>query len=256
MAGVMVRTAVVLLLAVASSGLLAQPPARLPFAPGERATYQVRVAKMGARGHGSMWVDGPEVVRGVQTYVLHFDSEAGVGPFKAGDRTTSWLDAQRMTSLRFTKREHHLFSHHDDDVEIYPTQRRWEAGAAGKGESPTDAPLDELSFLYFVRTLPLDDDSLHLFVRHYDPDRNPVSLRAVGKEAIEAGGVTFSTVIVEMRVRDPRHYRGEGVLRINLSDDERRILVRIESVMPEYGKTVLTLDTYSAAPEASVARAR
>ena len=79
MTRVMVRTAVVLLLAVASSRLLAQPPARLPFAPGERATYQVRVAKMGARGHGSMWVDGPEVVRGVRRmYCISIPRRASV----------------------------------------------------------------------------------------------------------------------------------------------------------------------------------
>ena len=39
-----------------------------------------------------------------------------------------------------------------------------------------------------------------------------------------------------MRVKDPRHYKGEGVLILNLSDDARRIIVRIESTVPTFGK--------------------
>jgi hypothetical protein len=48
-----------------------------------------------------------------------------------------------------------------------------------------------------------------------------------------------------MRVKDPRRYRGEGVIRINLSDDDRRLPVRIQSTMPIVGNAVLTLESYT-----------
>jgi hypothetical protein len=44
-----------------------------------------------------------------------------------------------------------------------------------------------------------------------------------------------------MRVRDSRHYRGEGVIRFAVSDDRCRLPVRIESAIPDAGKVVLTL---------------
>ena len=225
-----------------------QDSAALPFALGERFTYGVRVAKMGATGHGAMWVAGPEVVRGTEAYVLHFDSQAGLGPFRASDRTTSWIDPQRMAALRFSKVEHHLFASHTDEVEIYPTQRRWTAADSTCGDTPTDSPLDELSFIYFIRTLPLADDSVYVVERHFDLQRNPTTIRVLGHEEIETRAGKFQTLKVEMRVKDPRHYQGEGTILFNFSDDSRRIPVRIESSVPVYGKTVLTLETIATAP--------
>lgn len=228
--------------------MASQEPAALPFALGERFTYGVKVAKMGATGHGAMWIAGPDVVRGTETYVLHFDSQAGFGPFRASDKTTSWLDPQRMAAMRFSKVEHHLFASHTDEVEIYPTQRRWSAADSTSGASPTDSPLDELSFIYFVRTLPLLDDSVYVVERHYDAERSPTTIRVLAHEQIETKAGSFSTLKVEMRVRDPRHYKGEGTIVFNFTDDTRRIPVRIESTVPVYGKTVLTIETLVPAP--------
>jgi hypothetical protein len=58
-----------------------------------------------------------------------------------------------------------------------------------------------------------------------------------------------------MRVRHPRHYRGEGVIRIHLSDDDRRIPLKIESNAPATGKVTLVLKRYTAgaAPATDVA---
>ena len=233
---------------VAPKPAAAQESGAPPFAIGERFTYGVKVAKMGATGHGAMWIAGPDVVRGTETYVLHFDSQAGLGPFRASDKTTSWLDPQRMAAMRFSKEEHHLFSSHTDAVEIYPTQRRWSAADGTSGESPTDSPLDELSFIYFIRTLPLADDSVYVVERHFDVARNPTTIRVIGHEEIDTKAGKFQTLKVEMKVKDPRHYKGEGTLIFNFSDDPRRIPVRIESTVPVYGKTVLTLETILMAP--------
>jgi hypothetical protein len=236
-----------LMLAVANSRGIARSDT-VPFYVGERFTYEVHVARMGATGRGAMWVAGPEVVRGVETYVLHFDSNAGVGPFRGSDRTTSWIDPTRMADMRFDKVEHHLLESHHDQVEIYPTQRRWSAADGSRGETLSDSPLDELSFMYFVRTLPLLDDSSYVVERHFDAARNPTTVRVLAHEEIVTKAGTFATLKVEMRVKDPRHYKGEGVLTLNLTDDARRIPVRIESTVPFYGKTVLTLDSLSTPP--------
>lgn len=242
------RTSVIgLVMAVLGWGIPASVAAQshdaLPFAVGERLTYRVRMPKLRAGGRGAMWIEGPVDVRGVGAYLLRFDMKAGVGPFKGIDRTQSWLDRDRMLSLRYEKHESHPLSRHDEEVELYPDQRRWDAGQGGAGESATDAPLDELSFLYFLRTLPLE------FSRHFDAERNPTTVRVVGRETITTDASVFEAIVVEMRVRDPRRYKGEGVIRIHLTDDRCRLPVRIESVMPVFGTTVLTLESHSHAPE-------
>ena len=59
--------------------------------------------------------------------------------------------------------------------------------------------------------------------------------------------------MLEMRVRHPRHYRGEGVIRIHLSADARRIPLRIESTAPSTGRVTLVLESYAAPPGGAVA---
>jgi hypothetical protein len=105
-----------LALAVAALGaftmkLPAQSASTLPFAVGERLVYDGRVRGIG--GRGTMWIAGPVDVRGVPTYELHFDFYARVGPLSVSQKSTSWLDPERMAAMRFQKRERHLLARHE-----------------------------------------------------------------------------------------------------------------------------------------------
>jgi hypothetical protein len=231
----------------------AQLAAALPFGPGEQLTYNVRVSRLGTVGRGTMTVEGPVILRDIEAYVLRFDLRARVGFISAVDRTSSWIDPQRMTSLRFHKHERHPLSKHDERVELYPQDQRWERTPTDTGASPTDAPLDELSFMYFVRTLPLIADTTYEFTRHFEPGRNPIRVKVVRRESLVTPAGSFATVLVELRVKDPRRYRGEGVIHMNLSDDRYRLPVRIESSMPLFGSTVLTLASHSYGAEYAAA---
>jgi len=106
-----------------------------------------------------------------------------------------------------------------------------------------------------VRTLPLVMDTTYTFDRHFDAARNPISVHVVRRDTLTTPSGPVATVLVEMRVKDPRHYRGDGVISINLSDDAERIPVRIASTIPGVGTTIFTLDsrTTAAAPTAAPA---
>lgn len=223
--------------------LIARASAAPPFHVGERLEYAVRLSAVNLRGHGAMWIDGPELVRGIETYVLHFGFKAHLGPVKVSDMTESWLDPRRMASLRFVKRERHPFSSNDEDVALFPEEKRWSAADGKTGDAITAAPLDELSFIYFLRTVPLATDSVYRFDRHFDAARNPTTVRVLRRESLTVGAGTFPAVLVEMRVRDPARYRGEGIIRIHFSDDDRRLPLRIESTLPVAGTALLTLET-------------
>jgi uncharacterized protein DUF3108 len=228
--------------------------APLPFRVGEKLTYRVSVSKMGNVGHGSMWIEGPVEIRGVSTWLLRFDFSAGFGPMKAVDRTSSWLDPVHMAAQRYLKHEKHVLSKREERVEIFPADRRWSSANGESGVSPTGEPLDELSFMYFIRTLPLTADTTYSFARHFDTSRSPTTVRVIRREVVGTPAGRFATILVEMRVRDSRRYKGEGVIRINLSDDTMRIPVRIESAMPMVGTAVMTLESFNNPAEAALAR--
>ena len=221
----------------------------LPFDVGERLHYRVTLGRLGTVGEGEMSVDGPEAVRGTETLVLRSQVSARVGFIKTTERAQSWIDPTRMTALRYMKRTHGALTRDDEQqVELFPEQRRWEDRRGHSGESPTSTPLDELSFIYYLRTLPLDADTTNTLVRHYDAGRNPIAVRVVGRDTVRTSAGTFPTIVVEMRVKDPHRYGGEGVIRLHLSDDTFRYPVRIESSIPVLGATVLTLESVTRPP--------
>lgn len=248
-------SALACLLLLPSAVLSAQSVGALPFAVGERFEYRVRVPRLGTVGRGAMWVEGPVDVRGVSTLLLRFDSRVRFGPVSASDRTSSWLDPRRMASLRYEKRGRSPLSRRDEVVQVYPAEHRWTAESGDSGASPTADPLDELSFIYYLRTLPFPADTTYRLVRHFDRARSPTTVRVVRRERLATPAGAFQTVLVEMRVRDPRSYRGEGVIRINFTDDAQRLPVRIESTMPAVGTAVLVLESHTSAGRGLLTRA-
>jgi hypothetical protein len=234
-------------LSTASVAMGAQAATSLPFAPGERFEYAGRV-HVGVSGKGSIWVEGPTELRGTPTWTLHSEMEGKLGFLRATDKSASWLDPVRFASLRYTTHERHLLVRHDEVVDLFAAEKRWSAEGGAEGKLESDAPLDELSFLFYLRTLPLKGSAPLTVARHFDSARNPTVVTVVAHEEIAVGAGRFRAVIVEMRVRDERRYKGEGVIRIALSDDKCRLLLRLESDMPDAGKATLGLVSFTGTP--------
>ncbi|MEX2280894.1 MAG: DUF3108 domain-containing protein, partial [Gemmatimonadota bacterium] len=225
-----------------TGGLGASPPAdQLPFGPGESLEFKVQSSRFGKIGTAVMRVTA-DTIRGQEAWLLAFDFSAKVILFKASDQTRSWFDPACFSSLRYTKRERSPVTKRDENVEIFPAERRWENGS-GSFTSETEHPLDELSFLYYLRTLPLEDGAIYTVKRHFDPARNPVTITVLRRERLEdrENEAYYQTVVVEMRVRDSRQSGGFSVLRLHVTDDEFKVPVRIESSMPVGGTMIMTL---------------
>ncbi len=215
---------------------------RVPFTVGERLFYRVSASRVGSIGHGEMSVEGPVTVRSVPVFLLRFVVTVRVGPIKGVDESQSWFDPVRVGVLRFRKTERHFVNRFTEDVELFPDEQRWREAGGASGVMASAAPLDELSFIYFLRTLEYTSDTTRRFDRHYDVRRRPTSVRFMGRATVRVAAGTFAAVVIEMRVLDPRRYHGEGVLQLHLTDDACRVPVRIESTMPLFGTTVLQLD--------------
>lgn len=237
----LLRPAVMAAAVLAGSVPAAHAQAVLPFAAGETCVYRGSSA-LGRIGTGTMAVE-PAQVDGARVLLLRFDFRGRVGPAGIEDHTRSWFDPATRGSRRFTKRERTPLASRDEDVQMDAAARRWSTAAGGGGAMGTDAPLDELSFIYFIRTLRLAPGDSYTLARHYDAARNPVRVRVVGRGPIRVPAGVFQTIEVEMRVIDPVRYRGEGVVQLHFTDDARRILVRTESAIPRAGRMVLSLES-------------
>lgn len=192
-----------------------------------------------------MWIEGPVDVRGTPTLLLRSSFEARKGLIRATAASDSWLDPVSGATLRYEKHETRPFSEQHERVEMFPVEQRWVNAAGGTGGSPTATPLDELSFIYYVRTLDLSADTTYVSNRHYDVAKNPVIIRVLRRDTITAGAGAFPVVVVEMRVTDAKRFRNGGIVMLFLTDDARRVPVRIEAPAPMFGTAIFTLESVS-----------
>lgn len=219
----------------------------LPFGAGEEIEFRVTSSRFGDMGTADMAVSGPTHVRGHDVLVLSMETRGRIFLVKYEDAARSWLDPELMASVRYEKEEGHALASRDESVEILLDEGRWINEDGEGGALETERPLDELSLIYFLRTLELAPGAVHTFHRHFDDARNPVRVRVLGRETITVPAGTFTAIPVEMRVRDERRYgeEGEKMIRLHFTDDARKVPLRIESSAPLVGTVTMTLRSAS-----------
>lgn len=222
----------------------------------ESLVFRARSSRFGGIGRASMWVEPAAPVRGAPVSLARFEFRTRVGFFTVEDKAASWMTGtgtEGLAAVRYTKRERNPLMKRDEDVSIDVDGQRWSDRDGRNGTLETARPLDELSFIYFVRTLPRDTAGQLVVSRHFDAARNPVRVTILHRDTLDTPAGRFRVLEVEMRVRDPR-YQGEGVIRFDLSDDACRLPVRIRSSIPLAGTSTLTLESYVRPGPACAAR--
>lgn len=226
----------------------AEPPAvaEVPFGPGEHATYKVSVGLFGGVGEGSMQVVGVDTLDGHPTYELRFDLQGGVLFAKVDDTLRSWLDVSTLAARRFEQRQHEVNFRRHRITDFFPEEGRWErVDKDESGELPTDAPLDDVSFLYFARTLPLEVGETYTFNRYYKEDSNPVILKVLRREEVSVPAGTFNTIVVQPIIKTDGLFGEGGKAEVYFTDDDQRILVQMRSRVPILRHLNLVLESYT-----------
>jgi len=200
-----------------------------PFQPGERMTYDVRFSAMKV-GTGSMEVRGITEVRGRPAYHTVFRVRGGTPFYRVNDVFESWFATDDLSSLRFHKDQDEGPKERQVKYEIYPERQAYNETTKNKGEQPSvEQPLDEGSFLYLVRTVPLEPGQTYHFNRYFKPDRNPVTIRVLRRERIKVPAGTFDAIVVRPVIKSKGIFSEGGRAEVWLSDDENRMLLQIKS---------------------------
>jgi hypothetical protein len=200
---------------------------------------------MGTVGRAQMAISAWADVRGTNTLLASFSTRIRVAFMKGSTEGRSWIDPLRMTSLRYVEDEHRPFSSERDSVEIDPARRHWAGLNGDSGSTATDQPLDELSFIYFLRTVDLVPDSLYSYDRFYDQRRTPTTVRMVRRDTLREAFGSVSALVVDMNVKDKVGRGGDKNIRLWFSDDWCRTPLRIETSLPYLGRGVMTIDSAS-----------
>jgi hypothetical protein len=220
--------AIVLLisLAVAATSLGAPAAQDLPFAIGERLEYQARFGPI--RGKGVMEVVGEDTVRGRSVLHLRFAIEGGIPMLRIDDQLDSWLEPERFISLRHHQKIREARYKRDRTFEIFPEEGFVIAQGRDTLESVAE-PLDDGSFLYFVRTIPLVVGETYVFDRYFRADRNPVTIKVLRKERIRVKTGEYDAIVIQPIIKASGMFAEGGEAQLWLSDDERRIMLQMKT---------------------------
>lgn len=221
--------------------------APVPFGHGERADYGVKYGPFSV-GRASTEVFRLDTIRGRESWHILFHVRGGIPGFRVDDRMESWMDTGTLASLRF-RQDMNEGSHERERVfEIFPDQGMFRED--DKEPQPSvPLPLDDGSFLFFVRTIPLEVGREYSFDRYFRPDRNPVRIQVLRREQIRVPAGTFETIVIRPIIKARGVFSEGGRAEVWLTDDSLRIMVQMKTHM-KLGSLSLFLRSYTPAKEA------
>jgi hypothetical protein len=201
--------------------------AAVPFGVGERLDYEVRLSGIRVGG-GFMEVSQMESIRGREAWHTSFGIRGGLAFYRVNDRYESWFDTRSLASLRYHQQIDEGSYERQSRFEIYP-ERRVFVDAKGVEQPTAEDPLDDGSFLYFLRTIPLEVGKEYTFDRYFRLDRNPVRIKVLRLDRVSVPAGTFDAVVVQPIIKAKGIFSENGRAEVWLSNDEHRIMLQMKS---------------------------
>jgi hypothetical protein len=222
--------------------------AKVPFGAGERMEYDVKFGAIRV-GNAHMEVVGLDNLRGHPAWHTAFWVQGGNFLYRVNDVYESWMDAETLSSLRFVQQLEEGGKDTERRYEIYPERAVFiqTSKKPASEEASVKQPLDDGSFLYFIRTIPLVVGQTYDFDRYFRPDRNPVRIRVLRKERVQVPAGTFDAIVVQPVIKTKGIFSENGHAEIWLTDDDRHIMLQLKSKL-SFGSLNLYLKSYVPSP--------
>jgi hypothetical protein len=214
------------------------------FSPGERFVYDVKFSDLQV-GQATLALVGTDTIRGQAVVHALFAVKGGTFVYHVNDTTESWFNPANMTSYRFWQDVNEGSRHVHRRFEIFPdTKTMQQEGKPGPEPSVAD-PLDDASFLYFVRTQPMVVGQSYDYNRYFKPSINPVTVHVLRKERVTVPAGTFDAIVVQPVFKTSGIFSQGGHAEVWVSDDSQRVVLQIKSQLP-IGSLNLFLKTMDA----------
>jgi hypothetical protein len=219
-------------LLIGHAALLARLAAPYPFAVGETLRYDATLGYFPV-GTATAKVSRLAQERGEEAFVFAMTGAGGPPGWRVQADLTSWVGSNEFNSLRFHRRLLQAGKVDEHEYVIVPDSARYrEAGVPGDWVSPTE-PLDELAFLYYLRTAPLKVGKSYSYARYFKTGYNPIQVTVTGRESVPLPSGTAPCLALEVTTHGTS-------MRVWLTDDARRLPAQLELPLP-FGVVTLQL---------------
>lgn len=204
-------------------------PAPVPFAVGERLTFQIRFGFLQA-GVATMEVRGVVDCDGSKCY--HITSEArSTKPFslffEVKDQVSSYMDVARLHTRRYEK-DLKEGNYARKEVVVFD-QANHTATYPDSSVVPVPADVqDVLTSLYFLRTREIRVGQTLLIENHADRKNYPLEVRVIRTESVSVPAGEFECFVVEPILKASGLFQHQGRLTVWLTNDSRLMPVMMK----------------------------
>jgi hypothetical protein len=202
------------------------------FGTGERLVFDVNFGFVTA-GEAVLAVNGMDSIAGRRCFRVEFTVNSLPSfswIFRVEDHYLTFVDEQTIAPWKF---EQHIRegNFHKDFVAEFD-QRKKVARAEGKDYPTPQYVHDILSAFYFVRTVDFSGKNAGDMItmsNFYSDTTYDLAVKVLGRQELEIEAGTFRTIVVEPLVKEGGLFKSEGRIVIWLTDDERKMPVRVNT---------------------------
>jgi hypothetical protein len=242
----------VAVLCAAAPTAFAQSASERPFAVGEHAEYDVKYGIVHA-GTATVGVTAIDTIRNRDAYCFRLTMTASVNlllyRYAIHDTMRSWVDTATFQSLRFNQDQLDGGRSRIKRYEIFPERQAFRDGVRAEQPSVAD-PLDEIAFLFFVRAQSFDIGTTKTWTRYFKPGNNPMTLKVLRRDTIEAAGRKWSTIVVQPIIKTSSLFAEGGEAQVWISDEPGHLIVQVNTKL-KVGSITMRLKSYDSGAAAS-----
>lgn len=221
----MIVTSMLLLLQAAAG-----PTPAVPFSVGERLEYRGKFGFINA-GAAILEVAGVEPLRGIPSWKFNFTTEVSTFAYKNRSVFTSWTGQTDWISRKFVKDVTENAKNRHEEFLIHPDSGFYRRNASPESKPTSRAPLDDVAFFYWIRTVPLEVGKTYQYNNYFRAEQNPVVVKVEKREEKEMpDGSKVQTLLLRPIVDEENGmFSKKSKAKLWLTDDARRIPVEIET---------------------------
>jgi hypothetical protein len=194
---------------------------------GERLTYDAKVNSISA-GKAYLAVEGLESVRGVGTMHTVFDVRGRVLFKKFANHYESWFDTTSLVTMRHLQKTDDV----DKRYEFYPEKKIYIKNNDGIENPSVSMPLDEASFIFYLRTVPLEVGKTITVDRYYYAAKNPITITVVRRERIKVPAGEFDAFVLKPVIKSNGLFSVKSDAEVWLANDRAHTLLKLRSKLP------------------------
>ena len=218
----------------------ADPVQAWRFPVGERMEFSVSWGRI-RLGEGSIEVEAIDSIDGQDGYRVAMEAWGGPPFYRVQDRQVSWIRPQPLSSIRFEQRlsegsykrdTRYTFDLDDMTYDRHDVvEGEWRARGEETSVPILAGALDDVSFLFLARLLPLEVGQRYEFDRYFKESGNPVVIEVLRREEIRVPAGTFQTIVLRPIIQTGGAFGDDGEAELYLTDDDRRVIVRLKTSM-------------------------